>query len=257
MFSGGCVLDMAEFLSGFNLQLMIGVISLSLLQNISADLLSVDPGENVTLFCNITNYSEISWYHMNSSGKRQIISTRQGKVDKHFHVVYNEDKSHFTITESSSSVSLVIIGVRDTDLGFYYCGGRNKEHIQFGKVISLNFTGGSRNETCSSSEDSDSHQTGVTENIWIILMIIMCVCSISVLINLICMCVFCSRVEGKLSSSLSSCCSHDTSSTEQDEKIHHDSLLYDRKFTGSVKNNKASDLDCVTYVTFTSQPQRH
>ena len=118
-----------------------GVISLSLLQNISADLLSVDPGENVTLFCNITNYSEISWYHMNSSGVRQIISTTQGKVNKNFYIDYNEDESHFTITENSSSVSLVIIGVRDTDLGFYYCGGRNKEHIQFGKVISLNFTG--------------------------------------------------------------------------------------------------------------------
>ncbi|XP_026989119.2 uncharacterized protein LOC113634389 [Tachysurus fulvidraco] len=243
MFSGGCVLDMAEFLSGFNLQLLVGVISLSLLQNISADLLSVDPGENVTLPCNITNYSEISWYHMNSAGVRQIISTTQGKVGKHFYIAYNEDESHFTITESSSSVSLVIIGVRDTDLGFYYCGGRNKGHNQFGKVISLNFTGG-------------THQSGGTENIWIIHMAIMCVCSISVLIIIICMCVFCSRVE-ETSSSLSSGCSHDTSSTEQDEKIHHDSLLYDRKFTGSVKNNKASDLDCVTYVTFTSQPQRH
>ncbi|XP_047675946.1 uncharacterized protein LOC113647088 [Tachysurus fulvidraco] len=256
MFSGGCVLDMAEFLSGFNLQLMIGVISLSLLQNISADLLSVDPGENVTLFCNITDYSEISWYHINSAGVRQIISTTQGKVGKHFYIVYNEDKSHFAITESSSSVSLVIIGVRDTDLGFYYCGGRNKEHNQFGKVISLNFTGGSRNETRSSSEDSDSQQTGGTENIWIILMTIMCVCSISVLINIICMCVFCSRVEGKLSSSLSSCCSHDTSSTEQDKNLHYASVQYKRKTRKSSKKN-TSDLDSVTYATVASQPQRH
>ncbi|XP_047675940.1 uncharacterized protein LOC113634401 [Tachysurus fulvidraco] len=257
MFSGGCVLDMAEFLSGFNLQLMIGVISLSLLQNISADLLSVDPGENVTLFCNITNYSEISWYHKNSAGVRQIISTRQGKVDKHFHVVYNEDKSHFAITEISSSVSLVIIGVRDTDLGFYYCGGRKKEHNQFGKVISLNFTGGNRNETRSSSEDSDSHQTGGTENIWIIHMIIMCVCSISVLIIIICSCVLCSRVEGKLSSSLSSCCSHDTSSTEQDENLHYASVQYKRKTRKSSMNNTTSDLDSVTYAIVASRPQRH
>ncbi|KAK2834052.1 hypothetical protein Q7C36_014753 [Tachysurus vachellii] len=248
---------MAEFLSGFNLLLIFGVISLSLLQNISADLLSVDPGENVTLFCNITNYSEISWYHMNSSGVRQIISTTQSKLHKDFYTDYNEDKSHFTISESSSSVSLVIIGVRDTDLGFYYCGGRNKEHIQFGKVISLNFTGGSRNETRSSSEDSDSHQTGGTENIWIILMIIMCVCSISVLINIICMCVFCSRVEGKLSSSLSSCCSHDTSSTEQDGNLHYASVQYKRKTRKSNKKNTTSDLDSVTYATVASQPQRH
>ncbi|KAK2834077.1 hypothetical protein Q7C36_014778 [Tachysurus vachellii] len=224
MFSGGCVLDMAEFLSGFNLLLLIGVISLSLLQNISA----VDPGENVTLFCNSTNYSEISWYHMNSAGKRQIINAdrfqqQQRKVDKHFYTDYNEDKSHFTISESSSSVSLVIIGVRDTDLGFYYCGGRNKEHIQFGKVISLNFTGGSRNETRSSSEDSDSHQTGGTENIWIIHMIII----------------------------------HDTSSTEQDENLHYASVQYKRRTRKSSMNNTTSDLDSVTYAIVTSQPQRH
>ncbi|KAK3526687.1 hypothetical protein QTP70_031463 [Hemibagrus guttatus] len=69
------------------------------------------------------------------------------------------------------------------------------------------------------------------------------------------MCVFCGRVKGKSTSSVSSCCSRSTNSTEKDGNIHHDSSLYERKFTGSAKNNTDSDLDCVTYVTFTSQPQ--
>ncbi|KAK2834054.1 hypothetical protein Q7C36_014755 [Tachysurus vachellii] len=236
---------MAEFLSGFNLQLLIGVISLSLLQNISADLLSVDPGENVTLFCNITNYSETSWYHMNSADVRQIISTSQGKVDKLFQIVYNEDKSHFAITEISSSVSLMIIGVRDTDLGFYYCGGRNKKHIQFGKVISLNFTGGSNKITPS----PDSHQVGGNGNCWIIVLCIMIV----ILLMTICMCVFCCRIQGKLNSP---CCSHSTDSTEKEENIHYASVQYKRKFR-SANNNSRPDLDSVTYATVAEQPQRH
>ncbi|KAK3558743.1 hypothetical protein QTP86_028030 [Hemibagrus guttatus] len=210
---------MAEFLCVFNLHLLFSVISLSLLQIISADLLSVDPGQNITLLCNITNYSEISWYHMNSAGVRKLISARQGTLDKDFYVDYNEDKSHFYLTQSSSSVSLVIIGVRETDLGFYYCGGRNDAaHTEFGKPIILNFTGSSDNERDSSSEDSDSHQTAGDENIWI--KNLMCVCSISVLIIIIIiiiLCVFCIRVQGK---SASSCCSHTSNSTEKNLNRH-------------------------------------
>ncbi|KAK3525967.1 hypothetical protein QTP70_011686 [Hemibagrus guttatus] len=141
-----------------------GVISLSLLQIISADLLSVDPGQNITLLCNITNYSEISWYHMNSAGVRKLISARRGKLDKHFYIDYNEDESHFYLTQSSSSVSLVIIGVRETDLGFYYCGGRNKQHIQFGKPKRLNFRGKSTLST-SSCCSCTTNSTEQNENI--------------------------------------------------------------------------------------------
>ncbi|KAF5900494.1 uncharacterized protein DAT39_009784, partial [Clarias magur] len=119
-----------------------GLISPSLLQIISADLRSVDPGENITLLCNITQCSEISWYQMNSAGVREIISARQGRLYKRFYPDYNVDESHFDVTESNSSVGLVIIGVGETDLGFYYCGGQNKTHTQFGKPIRLDFTTG-------------------------------------------------------------------------------------------------------------------
>ncbi|XP_053341799.1 uncharacterized protein LOC128512509 [Clarias gariepinus] len=149
---------MSELL--FTPQLLFGLISLSLLQIISADLISVDPGENITLLCNITQYSEISWYQLNSASVRQIISARQRGLYKDFYVDYNVDESHFDVTESSSSVSLVIIGVRETDLGFYYCGGRNDTtHTQFGKNIKLNFTTGSQNQKADGSDtlQSDPH----------------------------------------------------------------------------------------------------
>lgn len=79
---------------------------------------------------------------MTSAGVRQLISTRRGRLAKYFYVDYNVDKSHFNIAESSGSVSLVIIGVRERDLGFYYCGGQNNAgHIQFEKAVRLNITG--------------------------------------------------------------------------------------------------------------------
>ncbi|KAI5086148.1 hypothetical protein C0J45_1031, partial [Silurus meridionalis] len=97
----------------------------------SSDFISVHPGENITLLCNITDYPEISWYQLRSDEVKLLISAEQGKLKKTFSLSYNVNKSHYDVPESSSSVSLVIIGVRETDLGFYYCGGRNKmKHIQ-------------------------------------------------------------------------------------------------------------------------------
>ncbi|KAF5884811.1 uncharacterized protein DAT39_022807, partial [Clarias magur] len=179
------------------------LISPSLLQIISADLRSVGPGENITLLCNITQYSEISWYQINSAGVREIISAAQRRLDKDFYADYNVDESHFDVTESNSSVSLVIIGVRETDLGFYCCGGRNDTtHTQFGKHTRLDFnTDNNKNETL--------FETG--GNCWMN-MILICTCSISVLLN-ICMGAFCCSGPGKLISGSS--CNHNTDVTEK------------------------------------------
>ncbi|KAF5900492.1 uncharacterized protein DAT39_009786, partial [Clarias magur] len=174
---------MAELL--FTLQLLFGLISPSLLQIISADLRSVDPGENITLLCNITQCSEISWYQMNSAGVREIISARQRRLDKDFYADYNVDESHFDVTESNSSVGLVIIGVGETDLGFYCCGGRNDAtHTQFGKPIRLDFTTGShiKETNGSHTQQSDPH----THSEIVIIIILSCVCAIFVSVSIIC-----------------------------------------------------------------------
>ncbi|XP_060767719.1 uncharacterized protein LOC132875110 [Neoarius graeffei] len=222
---------MAESLCVFTLQLLLGVITLSLLQIISADHISVDPGQNITLLCNITHYSEISWYQKNST-VRQIISAKQKRLDKKFYVDYNVQKGHFDITEINSSVSLVIISVRETDLGFYYCKGKNSTtHTEFGKPIRLNFTVNDANKEIGPlSEGSDLQQPERNGTSWIPNMIVMCVCSISVLINIICMCVFCSRVHGKSGSSCG-CYEHTT-----------DYLI----------TEKEVDLSDLTSVTYTS-----
>ncbi|KAF5884905.1 uncharacterized protein DAT39_022795, partial [Clarias magur] len=171
---------------------------------ISADARSVHPGENITLPCDITNYYMISWYRLRSDKMTLLISADQQLLKKAFAVTYNVDKIHLVATKSSSSsVSLVIIGVRETDLGFYYCGGWNKtDHTptQFGNFIRLDFTGISpapKNDT--DIDHLTEHQDTLPSKgaeFWISV----CVFPVSILINLICVfgCIF----KGK---SLSSC----------------------------------------------------
>ncbi|XP_046715703.1 uncharacterized protein LOC124392599 isoform X2 [Silurus meridionalis] len=147
---------MANLLDMFILQLLSAFFTPCLLHITSSDFISVHPGENITLLCNITDYPEILWYQLRSDEVKLLISAEQGLLEKTFSLSYNVNKSHFDPTESSSSVSLVIIGVRETDLGFYYCGGRNDDkHIQFGKLIRLNFNiTGKSVSSCSSSTDA-------------------------------------------------------------------------------------------------------
>ncbi|MCI4381440.1 hypothetical protein PGIGA_G00251540 [Pangasianodon gigas] len=217
------------------IQLMIGVFTLSLLQITLADVISVHPGENVTLRCNITNYFNIVWYRLKSEEVKLLIIAKKGKLDTHFSPSSPVDDSHFDVTEDGG---LVIIGVRETDLGFYYCGGQNTTtHIQFGKPIRLNFTDNRNQEAVASSAFLDRYQ--VTN------IILTCVCSISFLMNVICICVFSSRVQGKLLSS-HTCCS-DTNTTYSDEKgmnLHYATFTHMRE----PADRNSSDLDRVIYT---------
>uniref|UniRef100_A0A8B9JFG0 Ig-like domain-containing protein n=1 Tax=Astyanax mexicanus TaxID=7994 RepID=A0A8B9JFG0_ASTMX len=113
------------------------------IQEISADLRSVSPGEIITLHCSISADYEIYWYHQNSEQQMKLlVFAARRKINKSFSLSFNINTDHYEISENSSSVSLVIIGINDTDLGLYYCGGRNKSSfLQFGKPIKLTFTG--------------------------------------------------------------------------------------------------------------------
>lgn len=48
-----------------------------------------------------------------------------------------------------------------------------------------------------STELPDREQTAGSGLFWIVIPILLCVCSVSVLMNVICMCVFCSRNQGE------------------------------------------------------------
>ncbi|XP_058264735.1 uncharacterized protein LOC131365124 isoform X2 [Hemibagrus wyckioides] len=169
------------------IQLTVSVFTLSLHVTL-ADIVSVHPGDNVTLLCNIRNYLDIFWYQIKSEELKLVLSAKRGKLDNHFSLSYSVNESHFEVNENSS---LLIIGVKETDVGSYYCAAQNTSRIQFGKPITLKLTDKAKEEGDASYSYMDRCQ--------ILNIILTCVCSISFLTNIICICVFSSRVQGNKS----------------------------------------------------------
>ncbi|KAM9496927.1 uncharacterized protein Hap1MRO34_003156 [Clarias gariepinus] len=241
---------MAILLELFTPQLLFAFFTPCLFEITSADVRSVHPGENITLPCNITNYPKLLWYRLRTDEVKLLISAEELKLEKTFSPHYNVDKSHFNVAQNSSSVSLVIIGVRETDLGFYYCGGRNKTHTQFGKPIRLNFTDYQHTDFGNSTDAQDNQQSTGAE-----LRITLCVCLVSLLMNFICMCVFCCRPKEKLRISCS-CFRNTIDRSEKEENIHYASVQHSRGPRAAAQKNTSSDSDSVTYATVASRPQR-
>ncbi|KAI4901875.1 hypothetical protein NFI96_026940, partial [Prochilodus magdalenae] len=175
-----------------------GTFRLCILQRTSAGLRSVHPGGNITLHCDITVELEISWYHQSSEEMMVLITAIKGKLSKSFFLNYNLNEGHYDGIMNSSSVDLVIVGVNETDLGLYYCGGRNNtNHIQFGKAIRLIFTGGDLQSNSPSAHTDSECPSPDPAPYQITVIILASVCLISVLINLILTWVFCYRVQGE------------------------------------------------------------
>ncbi|KAI4883959.1 hypothetical protein NFI96_007735 [Prochilodus magdalenae] len=203
---------MAVLLMVFILQLLFGTSRPCLLQRTSAGLRSVHPGDNITLHCDITVEYDIWWYHQSSEEMMVLITAGKGRLSKSFSLNYNLNEDHYDGIMNSSSVDLVIVGVGETDLGLYYCGGRNNtNHIQFGKAIRLNFRdynsvfkdretvpGGGDIQSNSSSAHMDYECSSPDPAPYqITTAVLASVCLISVLTNFI---MFCNRVQGKYQS---------------------------------------------------------
>ncbi|KAI4880097.1 hypothetical protein NFI96_027468, partial [Prochilodus magdalenae] len=184
---------MAKLLTAFILQLLFGIFRLCVLQRTSAGPRSVHPGGNITLHCDITVELEISWYHQSSEEMKLLITAIKGKLSKSFSLYYNLNEDHY-----DEIIDLVVVGVSETDLGLYYCGGRNDtNHIQFGKAIRLNFTGGDLQSNSSSAQTDSESSSPDPAPYQIIIVVLASVCLLSVLLNLIFSWVFCYRVQGE------------------------------------------------------------
>lgn len=115
-----------------------GVFTPSLLLMTLADTVSVHPGENITLICNIANYSDIFWYRLESEEVKLLLSAKKGTLETHFKPFFSVDEHHIDVTNDSS---LLIIRVNQSDSGFYYCVSQDRSRVVFGKPITLNCTG--------------------------------------------------------------------------------------------------------------------
>ncbi|KAL7858726.1 hypothetical protein AOLI_G00188280 [Acnodon oligacanthus] len=184
---------MAKLLIVFLTQLLFGTFRLCLLQRTSADIRSVHPGENITLDCDITANSEISWYHQSSEEMKLLVSAGKNKLNKSFFLSHNVDEGHY---DTRGNVGLEIIGVNETDLGLYYCGGRNGSHpIHFGKAIRLTFADDGIPESDVAVNVSERSRLSAGCGLpWIMIIILMCVCMFCVLIN-ISICMLCCRTQ--------------------------------------------------------------
>ncbi|KAI5100915.1 hypothetical protein C0J45_9901 [Silurus meridionalis] len=106
----------------------------------------VSAGENITLHCNISPSTEMVWYKHHHHELTMIISVQKGSLEGDLAVNHNQDPEHFLFSQNNSgyarseTMSLIIKGIRQSDIGFYYCGARQEgSHMKFGRAISLQF----------------------------------------------------------------------------------------------------------------------
>ncbi|KAF7702530.1 hypothetical protein HF521_001813 [Silurus meridionalis] len=95
---------MAVYLLLFTLQLLFGLIRPSFLQNISADLISVSPGANITLLCNITNYSQKSCRVLGKLTSCSFFSHTIDSTDKAENIYYTTVQYKRMSTASATNI---------------------------------------------------------------------------------------------------------------------------------------------------------
>ncbi|KAL6473475.1 hypothetical protein MHYP_G00170360 [Metynnis hypsauchen] len=232
-----------------------GTIRLCLLQRTSSDLRIVHPGENITLHCEITADYEISWYHQSSEKMKLLVSAGKDKLNKSFSLNHNVDEGHYEGTENSSSVSLVIIGVDETDLGLYYCSGRGqKSLLQFGKGIRLTFADTENDKEKTKKDTECPSDSPDPKSYQILIAVLMSICLVSILMNIIFLWLLCYKAQGK-----PNICWRDTNSTNSLEKasqeleMQYASPVYNRDLSPvynieATEENTAPASDNVTYA---------
>ncbi|XP_066525869.1 uncharacterized protein [Hoplias malabaricus] len=86
----------------------------------------------------------MAWYLQRDDEFKHILSAVRGKLNTAYTENQNADPGHFHLSVGSmnNSVNLVIVGVRESDVGFYYCGwSLQKAYMDFGKPIHLTLPG--------------------------------------------------------------------------------------------------------------------
>ncbi|KAF4100039.1 uncharacterized protein LOC131525454 isoform X1 [Onychostoma macrolepis] len=144
--------------------------------------MSVQLEQNVTLPCFLNSSSEMAWYRLSSDNITLLISGARGKLAKNYFVTYyNKDESHFGLEADSrlDSVSLAIAGVRESDLGLYYCAlGVSAKTMRFGTAVRLTF--------------ADAEQRRSSESVGCRTLLV-CACVVCGICCILCVCVLCYR----------------------------------------------------------------
>ncbi|KAG7324649.1 hypothetical protein KOW79_012665 [Hemibagrus wyckioides] len=124
--------------------LLVLVFSIYRIGLSSSSAVTVIAGENITLHCNISPSIEMFWYRHIDQELTMILSATEGILDKDLAANYNQDPDHFQMLFQNHSghisLSLIIVDVRQSDIGLYYCGARREGTVAFARAVHLQFT---------------------------------------------------------------------------------------------------------------------
>lgn len=98
----------------------------------------------MSLPCNLTLRSDTAWYLLRSEELQLVMAGEKlSRLDNASSAIYNKDPERFkAVKDSSGLISIEIISLRETDLGYYFCAGRSHDgSMVFGKGICLVFEG--------------------------------------------------------------------------------------------------------------------
>ncbi|KAG7457600.1 hypothetical protein MATL_G00229030 [Megalops atlanticus] len=109
----------------------------------SFELRLVQPRSDAVLPCSLPFRFENQWFLVRSEEIVPLTSTTKRNIDnKTSHVIHSNNRSHLSLEEDNrtSSISLRIRGVEDSDLGLYFCVERKDGGLRFGRGVRLAFT---------------------------------------------------------------------------------------------------------------------
>lgn len=105
--------------------------------------LVVHRGQNVSLPCNITSSSEITWYLLHSDQLLPLLRVVKAKIGGKYVIDYSINTSRITVTGNLKSglVRLEIQAVEEEDSGLYFCSGVCEAKVHVSRGIHLKFDG--------------------------------------------------------------------------------------------------------------------
>ncbi|XP_015259956.1 PREDICTED: uncharacterized protein LOC107104474 [Cyprinodon variegatus] len=114
------------------------------LSSSSHSTLVVHRGQNVSLTCNLTSDSEVTWYRLLSDQLLPLLRVSCSRIIKEIIDYNNESHSRIKWTGNLESglIRLDIQAVEEEDAGLYFCSGLSKAKVCVGRGIHLKINGG-------------------------------------------------------------------------------------------------------------------
>ncbi|XP_051246934.1 uncharacterized protein LOC127358077 [Dicentrarchus labrax] len=104
--------------------------------------LVVQPGQNVSLTCNLTSSKDVTWYVLRSDQLLPLLTVKSSRVGGSTVDFHTANKRRFSGLGDGENgtvrmVRMEILGVEETDAGLYFCTGRREGDVHVDRGINL------------------------------------------------------------------------------------------------------------------------